>query len=67
LTADDQLRDFAQLVAEGHTHKQECEHAEYQRQNRGDPPRSIARKLGLTSMAALVRYAVRNRSPILEP
>jgi len=52
---------IVQLVAEGHSHKQIARILNISAKTVETHRRSIWRKLGLTSMAALVRYAIRNK------
>ncbi len=53
-------RGIVHLIAEGHSHKQIARVLNITAKTVETHRRSIWRKLGLTSMAALVRYAIRN-------
>ena len=58
-------RSVLQQIAEGHTNKQIADHLGVSVKTVETHRASIMRKLNLTSTAALVRYAIRNK--IAEP
>jgi DNA-binding NarL/FixJ family response regulator len=65
LVLTDRERGVVQLIAEGYTNKQIAELLRISLKTVESHRAAIMRKLNLTSSAALVRYAIRNR--IVEP